>query len=321
MGTFGMKASLSDLLQSMRLAHGDFAIVDIASASGFRLFDSTNMILYLVLAGEAQFRFPAANHLTTAAAGEFLFAPAGTGHSVWAGAGVGEPAALCPFNDAAPRDQPELLQVGRGAAACRILCCALEIDRTRHESLIRLLPEIRRYRERKGPAKFAATPLLTMQAIDEASSGPGASAFLLIVAELLLMHAMRDSLVRGASPATGIGIPDSPQIAAALRLIYEHPERDWSVATLAREVGMSRAVFAASFAARLDETPMHYVTRVRMMRAERLLRDGHRSLPEIAHLTGYDSETAFARAFKREFGKTPGDLRREVRSRREQHVH
>jgi AraC-like DNA-binding protein len=307
-----MIVSLSDLLHSVRIVHADFALVTLRPGGGIRLCDRDHIQLHLVIAGEAGFAFPRSDQQLRLGQGQYLFAPPGTEHEV-SSVPSPDPRALASFFMPEAADQAGRFEYGEGQICGELLSCAIELDRTRHESLLRLLPEIQAYRRRKGPTLFAAEPLLRVSEIKRLAAASGASAFLSRLVELLLVHAMRESLVGGASPGTGIATPDSPQIAAALRLIYEHPEHDWSVGGLAREVGMSRSVFATAFAERLHETPIRYVTRVRMLRAEGLLKDGSRSLAQIAHLIGYESEAAFARAFKREFDKTPGAYRRETR--------
>jgi AraC-like DNA-binding protein len=100
-----------------------------------------------------------------------------------------------------------------------------------------------------------------------------------------------------------------PQVGAALGLIHREPEREWTVAGLAAEVGMSRSPFAAKFAELVGEPPLAYLTAWRMQVAAGLLRDG---LPvaEVAARVGYESEAAFSRAFKRWRGESPSAYRR-----------
>jgi AraC-like DNA-binding protein len=307
-----MTTSLSDLLRSVSIVHADFALVDLRRGGGFRIRDRERMQLHLMVSGAADFAFPDNAQLVRLERGQYLFAPPGVAHAASVtGATATTFESLEPPR---PGDQPVRHQLGEGVVGAQIITCSIELDQTRHAALLRLAPEIRAYRRRQGPTVFLAEPLVSTEELGRLVRGSGATALLTKVAELLLVHAMRDSLLHGASPATGLATPDAPQIAAALRLIYEHPERDWSVGSLAREVGMSRSVFATAFAQRLDETPIRYITHVRMLRAQLLLKDGGRSLAQIAHLTGYISEAAFARAFKREFGETPGAYRREIRA-------
>ena len=59
----------------------------------------------------------------------------------------------------------------------------------------------------------------------------------------------------------------------------------------------------------LSEPPMTYLTRWRLPLAARSLENTPRGVSEIAGEVGYESEAAFNRAFKREFGEPPGRYR------------
>ncbi len=83
----------------------------------------------------------------------------------------------------------------------------------------------------------------------------------------------------------------------------------WTVAELGATGGLSRAAFARRFTALVGEPPLTYLTWWRMTTAGRLLRHDDLSLREVAGRTGYTSEFAFAKAFKREHGMAPGRYR------------
>jgi AraC-like DNA-binding protein len=82
------------------------------------------------------------------------------------------------------------------------------------------------------------------------------------------------------------------------------------VETLGAEAGLSRAAFARRFSALVGQPPLAYLTWWRMTTAARLLRETDSPLSTVAKQTGYTSEFAFARAFKREYGTAPGGYRR-----------
>jgi AraC-like DNA-binding protein len=75
---------------------------------------------------------------------------------------------------------------------------------------------------------------------------------------------------------------------------------------------MSRTSFATKFTNLVTNTPIDYLTSWRMQKALRAMHDGEENLSEIALEVGYSSEAAFAKAFKREFGESPGAFRRHV---------
>jgi len=85
------------------------------------------------------------------------------------------------------------------------------------------------------------------------------------------------------------------------------------VRTLAREAGMSRTAFAERFALLLGITPMQYLTGWRMHVADEMRRVKRTSVAQVAELLGYQTETAFRRAFKRLRGIGPGEVRRRGR--------
>ena len=101
-----------------------------------------------------------------------------------------------------------------------------------------------------------------------------------------------------------------PQIARALRLIRERPDHPWSVPELATTVGMSRSAFAERFRGATGETPIQSLTRYRLERAAEYLRTTNAGIREIARITGYDSEVSISKAFRRQFGTSPGAYRK-----------
>lgn len=126
----------------------------------------------------------------------------------------------------------------------------------------------------------------------------------IIILEYVLRHLKSD----GLNAAQGIG---DPQIRRALLAIHERPEEEWTLESLARHAGLSRSVFAQRFKTLLDQTPVDYLTRIRMARATRLLRSRELSVSEIAFRCGYKSDGAFHKAFKRLIGMSPREYRRE----------
>jgi AraC-like DNA-binding protein len=93
-------------------------------------------------------------------------------------------------------------------------------------------------------------------------------------------------------------------VGAAIAAMHRQPERRWTVAELADEVGLSRSGFAARFGQLVGDGPIEYLTRWRMLLAVRSLSRGE-SVGAVARSLGYESESAFSTAFKRVMGSTP----------------
>jgi AraC-like DNA-binding protein len=139
---------------------------------------------------------------------------------------------------------------------------------------------------------------------------PGAPAVIASLVDLLFVYVLRAWLADQSGAANGwIRALYDPIVGRALTLIHSEPGRPWTVASLARATGSPKATFSRRFTTLTGQSPMAYVTSWRMTVAGRLLRDEPLPLRDIANRVGYDSEFAFARAFKRTVGHSPGRYR------------
>lgn len=100
------------------------------------------------------------------------------------------------------------------------------------------------------------------------------------------------------------------QLGRAIAAIHREPGSDWTLESLARTAAMSRSAFAARFTAVVGEPAMRYLPRWRLQLARTSLRECDDPLGVVGERFGYRSEAAFCRAFKREFGVSPGSDRR-----------
>ena len=141
-------------------------------------------------------------------------------------------------------------------------------------------------------------------------AGPGAPAVMASLVDLLLVYLLR-AWFAGHHDDAGWGRALSdPVIGTALSLIHADPGRTWTLDTLAGATGAPRATLTRRFAALTGQSPMAYLAAWRMSLAARGLRDGDATVRQLARELGYDSEFAFARAFKRATGSAPGQYRK-----------
>jgi len=131
------------------------------------------------------------------------------------------------------------------------------------------------------------------------------------LAELMFRETLRGYLKRIASeqPAWLSGLRD-PVVARALAVIHRRFAEELDVAGIAREVGVSRSALGDRFTALMGEPPMHYCARWRMRVAANMLREREENTASIAYAVGFNSEAAFNRAFKREYGEPPAAWRK-----------
>jgi AraC-like DNA-binding protein len=129
--------------------------------------------------------------------------------------------------------------------------------------------------------------------------------------DIILLQAVRVWIEEQPQDRGGwLGALRDPHIGAALGLIHCEPQRKWSVSALAREVAMSRSIFAAKFTSLVGEPPLTHLTGWRLWQASRLLAEENLPVGEVALRVGYESEPAFSKAFKRHFGQPPLAYRR-----------
>lgn len=245
-------------------------------------------------------------------AGEMVIYPAGDANTMTSAPGLrGHP-------DPALYDRPVdsalpftiTMHSDASAEECHFVCGFLGCDIRPFNPLLEALPVV--VRAPVSPASWQWMAGLLDAAVQATGhGGAGREAMLAKLAELMFVEALRAHLESLPPDARGwvAGLRD-PQVGRALQVIHGHPCEVWNLDALARAVSMSRSSFAERFAAYVGMPPMQYLTRWRLQLASRLLEDGH-TVTRAAAAVGYQSESAFTRAFKRHVGQAPGAWRRE----------
>ncbi|MGW4535836.1 cupin domain-containing protein [Nocardia sp. NPDC004340] len=145
--------------------------------------------------------------------------------------------------------------------------------------------------------------------VDESAKDlPAQGAMLDRLLDLLLIAALRAWFSRADAPAWYHAYGD-PLVGKALRLMQHNPAQPWTVASLAAEVGVSRAALARRFTELVGEPPMAFLTDWRLALAADLLHESDATLEAIARRVGYGSAFALSTAFKRHYGISPRDHR------------
>lgn len=214
--------------------------------------------------------------------------------------------------DAAAGDLLVLPQ-GRGhtlEGAARMITGAFRFEGDNLPEMLAVLPSIihipRSLRHDDGWIDAGAQFLL-----DEAAAAlPGASILISRMVDVLVIRMMR-IWVQTAKPEDKgwLGALADPRISRALKAIHDDPFRRRTVEELAGIAGMSRSSFAERFATLIGAPPLHYQTRWRLLLAQEMLKRGDIRVSEVARHIGYDSDAAFSRAFKAQFGVPPVDVR------------
>jgi transcriptional regulator GlxA family with amidase domain len=128
--------------------------------------------------------------------------------------------------------------------------------------------------------------------------------------EVLFTQIIRAYIAQTQTPVGVLSAMADAKLGSALNAMHQHPEYCWSIESLANVAGMSRTAFSHHFHTLVGQTPMHYLTQWRMQKAKMLLETNNISMLSIAEQSGYQSEAAFSKAFKKCMGLSPGACRR-----------
>lgn len=198
-----------------------------------------------------------------------------------------------------------------GAAASSVVSGAYQLWSTPVQPFFAELPEwfvLRAHETAQMESIARAVSLLEAEARSDALGRDTVVHALLDVLFTLLLReivARRNTGDAGWSQA----FHDAP-VRVAIQQMHDNCAHAWTVATLAREAGVSRSALAARFRAAMGTTPLAYLRTVRLQRAMRLLAEEGQTLEQIARMVGYHDAFGFSKAFKRAVGVTPGEFRR-----------
>ena len=135
---------------------------------------------------------------------------------------------------------------------------------------------------------------------------PGGSLIAQQLAYMILIQALRLHLADAASAGRGwLSALSDKHMSIAIAGMHNDPGYPWTLQLLAERVGMSRSVFSLRFRETVGATPMEYLTRWRMLLAADRLKNSSDGLSTIAESLGYESGSAFGKAFRRVMGCSP----------------
>ena len=242
--------------------------------------------------------------------GDLGLVPHGEGHVLRSEPGVAAPGVL-ELDREEISERYEILRHGGGGAPTTLICGAVRFEHPAARNLVEILPPIMHIEAASAPQLDWMQSTLRLMAVEAYELRPGSEAVITRLGDILVIQAIRSWLETDPAAKTGwLGALQDEQIGRAIALIHRDPARNWTVASLADELAMSRSAFAARFTELVDEPAMQYVTRWRMQVAVSALRNDGATVGELASRLGYRSEAAFARAFKRVIGLPPGAVKR-----------
>lgn len=199
---------------------------------------------------------------------------------------------------------------GGGAERTHLVCGFLGLDSRPFNPLLESLPRILHVRGARSGRDGWLDAFTRFAVLEAGEKRAGGNSILSKLGELMFLELVRRYVETLPDESSGwlAGLKDG-HVGRALNLLHAQPGRDWTLDGLAREVGLSRSVFAERFAAIVGIPPMQYLQKWRLQAAASRLALGTANIATIAADAGYESEAAFSRAFKKAVGAPPAQWR------------
>jgi AraC-like DNA-binding protein len=198
-------------------------------------------------------------------------------------------------------------------ASTVLVCGFIGCDLRPFNPLIEALP--RQLHLPAGGVGAWVAPMLHQAVSESQQQRAGSAAVLERVSEMVFVDSARRYLESLPEDATGwLGALRDRHIGRAISLLHERPAEAWTNDELGRQIGLSRSALHERFVKLVGLAPMQYLANWRIQLGAGLLREGQATVAAIAQEVGYDSEAAFARAFKRLVGQPPAAWRRAQRA-------
>lgn len=242
-------------------------------------------------------------------AGDVILLPQGVPHVMASSAARSAPTPV--DMQAILRDRPRMLDYGGGGAATRFVCGYLAYDPRLLRPILDALPPALSVSLREGGESHWLERSISAALEEAATPKPGGEGVLAKLSEVMVVETLRRHIGQiSAEQKSWLGGLRDATVGRCLALMHEQPAHAWTVDALARGIGVSRSVLAERFLHYVGQPPMQYLNKWRMALAANYLSTTSLSLMRIAAEVGYQTDAAFNRAFRREFGVPPATWRR-----------
>ena len=209
----------------------------------------------------------------------------------------------------------KLSRVGGGGEVTKFICGFMACEPQLSQIFLSGLPPVFKVSLRNNASGRWLEDSIRFSVNEADASRPGGEAVLAKLSEVLFVETLRAYIGDLPADQTGwlAGARDA-EVGKTLALMHRNPAHPWTIASLAKEAGVSRSSLVERFRRYLSEAPIAYLTRWRLQLGAQMLTSTSYSVAQISSEVGYESEAAFNRAFKREFGTPPARFRSQSRS-------
>ena len=244
-------------------------------------------------------------------AGDIIVFPHGDPHVLSSAQGLRKSPDLSLYRRPKDGQLPSTIMIGEKndseEKAARFVCGFLGCDARPFNPLLAALPRVFKVSDGSGGALGAYVRHAVAESQTPRIGGQGVLGHL---SELMFVDAVRRYLEGlPTAEASWLTALRDPQVSRAIAALHQAPQRDWTLDSLARNVGLSRTALAEKFAAYVGRPPIQYLTQWRMQLASNRLANTTDSIATVAAGVGYESEAAFSRVFKKVVGLPPSQWR------------
>lgn len=266
---------VSELLKVVKLDSANFFNCEFSSPWCYRAPESEcaarllsqtgrHLIIYhMLVSGRAYVQLEGGDRVSLAH-GDIVTLPHGHAHVL----GNGEGATLIDGATALPRLLArglQLVRVGGGGERSLFVCGFLACDPLLARSFLQALPPVFKVNILEDAAGQWLENSLRFAVTEAAAARAGAAAMLVKLSEVVFVETVRGYIARLPEAETGwLAGVRNPAVGRALTFFHQRPADSWTLAKLAKEVGISRSVLAERFRQYLGQSPMAYLATWRL---------------------------------------------------------
>jgi len=298
---------LTDMLRGLRLDGVDYGRCELGEPWAV-FFPAQEAARFHFIGRHGCWLFSPSRQWLELKAGDALLLPRGAEHILASAPGV-HAVPIESYSVEPLQDNVYAVSNGGHGAKTLLFCGSMHFNLGGSHPVLAMMPDVMRARDLMADEP-GIPHLLEAMASEVTGNRAGSGGMLARLADVLAASIIRSWVENSGDGATGwIAAIRDRDIGRVLAAIHRQPDRNWTVAALAREMGASRSAFAERFTAIVGETPARYVAQMRMHQARRWLIEDRMRVSVVAARLGYESEASFSRAFKRIVGTAPSHLR------------
>jgi AraC-like DNA-binding protein len=302
---------LSEVFGSMRIQEAVYTRLEATAPWGFRYSGDTvpRIRFGLMVRGSAFLKFKNQRQAIPLSGGDvFIFILSDESFTM-----LDHPrSAVADYGELRKLEVDRVIHYGGGGAPTTLVSGSFRMSAFEAPLISTILPRYLHLRLEPNRS-YAFQSVLDLLEAETAQPGMASSRLISCLYESLFVYAIRAYASSSAAPPKGwLAAMSDEHLSKAIGAMHSGIDRNWSVASLAREARMSRSAFALKFKNVLGQTPLEYLRQWRMYRAGAMIRSNNASFGEVASAVGYGSESSFSRVFRREMGVAPREYRRKT---------